>query len=1808
MVATVRNLTSSSATSEYFLQEGGYYLRKGDDETDLGAKQEEHRNASAWHGRGAAALGLEPGKRVSAGTFEKLLQGHVVGTNTRLGRLRDGQHEHRPGFDITFSAPKSVSLAALLPTEKHPRGDRAVLRAHDEAVRATLDWIEATMLETRGWDPATRRRPRVKAPSMVASLFRHIASRNLDPQLHTHAVVANMTRDAEGMWTSVEPMLLHRNARLIGAYYRDQLARRLIERGYSIVPAMAGRIPSFEIAGYGRRLQEAFSTRRQEILAYVKEKGWVYGEASAQKATFATRKRKAEPLRAMLRTAWADRARQAGLDTIPSVSRSRGPIAHPAGPSALEIVWRTMRHLEERQSVFAERDLEALALGHSPGRHSIEEIREAVEWMVRDGHLVEANLRRSDRAFVTDRALKAERSVIATMKAGIGAGRALAHEENVAAHLSGTFLTEGQQEAVQTVLLARDRIVGVQGRAGTGKTTMLREVRELAGERPIVGLAPSAAAARVLQRETDIHARTLQWFLTRCQAVDENGAASNDLGKLFGGSVLVLDEASMVSTDQMRSLMRIADKLEVARLVLVGDTRQLRAVEAGQPFRQLQQAGMTTATMDDILRQRNPELRAAVQAVLAGDPGEAVELLGSSVHEVPYEELGEKAAQTWLELDPEVRDRTLLLAPTHALRAEINETVREALAAEGVLRGKTLRIERLVSLGMTRAEKADVRNYRDGDTVVFHQDLVNYRVKKDEVLTVAGIEHDQVNLLHPDGKPRGIRPAGSIRYRLDVYETRPIEIRAGDRIRWTRNDKARTLINGERAEVTAIDRGRVRLRLEDGRTLSLREDDPQLRHIDHAWSSTVHGAQGITADGVIAVLDSSHGALTDQSTFYVEISRARDRAVVLTDNLEQLVEVLEANTGERATAREAIDERIEPDAAEIARLLPEKTPVWTPREEWAALEAQARLEGTTLFLVEGYEALIGRTRKLALLPDLPPAIQEIVDGLLAYDRACRGHDAAAGEFLGLLDAHAVKRDALEEAAEARGSPVAGLEDYPDWRDMAGRLSTNGKALLQDIGDRAGDAGRRISERLEQIPGLLALDDAVQEFETLRREVNGRAEAARTIPFYAEGHDDLVGQARALVPMPGLPAHTSATVAATIADADACEMRRAEIVALRDDAAGLVKERRGLEERARDVPPNELAPPTALDDYAAWSERCKEAAERRQAMLDDPDTWRAHLDRLKDEAREIAADVDRLKELRGHDEAWTKLFDMRRSIVDQVKAGDGIAFYLTGWAAFAEEARSLAQRKGLPEGAAEAAKRVLDYDRSCRAVESFFKGAEQHRERWDALQEETERRAQQNPDVSIVDLPDYLPSLTPSGDFARPARRSSKTTRLTVPFCAGFRRAGRGSAPRWNRLERHGLLDEFVDTMGRLGETERSAVERSISSLDDNACRGATAAAERLAKERELEEAARARLEAELDAQAARAAQWLELLRLFREMEELEREYGELEEHAAHQEVPRTLLPESPAWQERNRTFEEDARWALYDEDLPRSWQSLTDAPERIGEGLERARERQRIPELEADQIAEMVTTELARLRDPDAAHTFSRDWWGQEPLVAGDRIRARQWEGGPGREAVVRLPGQNGGCAPEDVLVLEWVATGPGHEPEEPIQRISSLDLASGSVQRADWSDESLRDVEVARQRPGPAAAFPLDCTRDLAVGDLVRWTEIVEPERDTRLGGRPAGTGRAMVVEVVAELVKRTAGKKEEEDRCKLEERWRSDNQPCGQIELSLGMLMAGGAFRGFWDDEKERDRMAHEQKQELKEAREMMLRPGPEMSMKIG
>ena len=1471
MVATVRNLTSSSATSEYFRQDGGYYLVNDEDAADLRAKRAEHRNASAWHGQGAVALGLHPGKPVGARAFEELLQGHVIGTKLRLGRLRDGQHEHRPGFDITFSAPKSVSLAALLPTEEHPHGDRAVISAHNAAVRETLDWIEGTLLETRGWDPVTRRRPRVKAPCMVAALFRHIASRNLDPQLHTHAVIANMTRDGEGRWKSVEPTLLHRNARLIGAYYRDRLARQLMAKGHSILPAMVGRLPSFELAGYGRELREAFSTRRHEILAYVDDKGWDRGAAAMQAATLATRKRKAEPVRAQLQERWLVRAQELDLDKALAEARSGRPIMLPEGPSTLELVRRCMRQLEERQSVFAEHALEALALGHSPGLHSIGDIRDAVAWMVRDGHLVEAELRRADRAFVTNRALKAERSTIALMKAGTGAGETLAREKDVVIRLEGAGLTEGQEEAVRTILLARDRIVGVQGRAGTGKTTMLRQVAELAGERPVIGLAPSTAAAAVLGRET--------------------------------------------------------------------------------------------------------------------------------------------------------------------------------------------------------------------------------------------------------------------------------------------------------------------------------------------------GIQGSTAEGVIAVLDSSHGALTDQSTFYVEISRARERAVVLTDNAEELVRVLAENTGERPTAIEAVDAPLDLEPEEIVRLLAEEDPVWTPREDWEALERRARREGTVLFLVEGYGELIADAEQLAENPDLPAVTREVVAGLLAYDRACREGDRAAVEFLGLLDAHDAGRRGLDKAAEKAKCPVAGLEDYPAWREMSGRLSANGEILLAALGERAGEAGSGISRRLGELADLLAVDDAVLAFDTRRRAVAARAEANETIPFYAEGHGDLVERATHLARRSPLPAWALAAAREVLDQAETCKERRAAIVALHDDAVGLLAERTKLEDRAREAGGSVFTPPTELEGYAGWLARCGEVGERwcaiRRATREDTRTWRPHLDRLKDEAGKIAAAVERFDRLGEHDPAWKQVFETRLTMAEREKAGSVISFYQQGWEELVEEARAFGRRKGLPDQARALVKRVLGYDRRLRkeraTVDGFLEDAEKHRQHRDPLEEEARHRVQQDPDFLVTDLPGYrtIPRVPDKLQArGRAIREKEDTYGPHLDRIPGGRQK-LADALEW--MERHHLLDRFVSVMDRIEKTKRSLQERGVSLAGDEGYDGAIAKAERLAKEPDLEEEARRRLRAAIAEHASLAIEWREIESLFREAEALDTRYRQLEERAAREDVPRSMLTEWQALQERSHRFEKAAHWALIDDRIQDYRQIRPDTFQGIEEGLRLARERRRIPDLEDGRIAEMVGAELARLRDPGAGHAFTRSWAAQEPLLAGDRIRLQLTDDGPQPEAVVRQPGWTGGRTRHDMVELEWVAVPQGGKHEEPDTRMSGPKLA-GRVHRAEWSDERLREVERARQFPAPPAKFPFASAKGVTRGDVLCRTEVAALDPAAPESSR---LGRPAVVRIGMEVVEITAAKTEGEDQCRLRERWRSDDEPCREFSLLLGHLSAFARARAFWNSsEDERWSKAHAQKTELDERRIVLNQPGPHYS----
>ena len=751
---------------------------------------------------------------------------------------------------------------------------------------------------------------------------------------------------------------------LIGAIYRNELARGLSRLGFGIEKTHTdGR---FEIAGVARDVIDAFSTRRAEIEAGMAERGM--GAPSdnprlAERAALMSRAAKRDIDRGELTAVWQRQAADLGFDapalvaqaaamgaeregagreSVPVPAGAGGPASGtgeresaredapqraspgrgraaktiPASPAARAVEW-AVAHLSEREAVFSRTDLLAAALAWDPGEVTVGEAEAAAARLEKAGSLHAARLPGADRLLTTDRAVGDEKETIALMEAGQGRGAVPMRARAVDKALRKGPITEGQKAAVKLILSEGDRVVGVQGYAGSGKTTMLNRARALLEKRgyEVRGLAPSASAARTLEGEASIGSETLQRFLARYAGVAAGRMTvkgEKEMRSQFAKTALVVDEGSLASTVQARDLLRIADALRIPRVVLVGDEKQLDAVDAGKPFAQLQAAGMKTAVMDQIMRQRDPALKQAVEASLAGDISRAFEKLGDNVAEVKPDNLAGAAAARWLALSPEERENTGLMAPSHSLREAINEIVRERLTRDGVVHGPAMEGERLVSRGYTNAEKALARNYMAGDVVGFHRPYKRLGVEKGDELRVAGVDHGAgtVTLAGADGATVAWEP-GRIAAKaggVEVYKVESMELRAGDRIRWTRNDAGLGLVNSQTAEVTAVRDGRVGFRLEDGRMLEMNAADPQLRHIDRAWASTVHAFQGRTVDSVIAAIEANHPNLTNQKMLYVEISRARDRAELVTEDKAALKEQLEALSGERIAALEALGE------------------------------------------------------------------------------------------------------------------------------------------------------------------------------------------------------------------------------------------------------------------------------------------------------------------------------------------------------------------------------------------------------------------------------------------------------------------------------------------------------------------------------------------------------------------------------------------------------------------------------------------------------------------------------------------------------------------------------------------------------------------------------------------------------------------------------------------------------------------------------------------------------------------------------------
>ena len=371
----------------------------------------------------------------------------------------------------------------------------------------------------------------------------------------------------------------------------------------------------FEIAGVSRHIIDAFPTRRAEIEAAMEDRGLgstAENQHLARRAALMTRAAKRDVDREALRETWARQAADLGFDAnalvasamergIDGDGRERNGIGEagkdepPTVPLQAGIFERAARshpareavdwalaHLSERDAVFARTDLLAAALAYSPGSAAIGEIERAVNGLMREGRLHDAPVlpgsgpgQAGGGGLTTDKAVADERETVALMRSGEGRGSAAMRGWTVYRHLRKGRLTAGQRNAVKLILSEKDRTVGVQGFAGTGKTRMLNRARALAEKKiwRMVGLAPSASAVRTLAAESGIESETLQRFLARNAGVAEGRLTKKGAGEMrsaFAKTILVVDEGSLASTVQARDLLRIAGELRIPKLVLVG--------------------------------------------------------------------------------------------------------------------------------------------------------------------------------------------------------------------------------------------------------------------------------------------------------------------------------------------------------------------------------------------------------------------------------------------------------------------------------------------------------------------------------------------------------------------------------------------------------------------------------------------------------------------------------------------------------------------------------------------------------------------------------------------------------------------------------------------------------------------------------------------------------------------------------------------------------------------------------------------------------------------------------------------------------------------------------------------------------------------------------------------------------------------------------------------------------------------------------------------------------------------------------------
>lgn len=822
---------------------------------------EDQELAGLWQGRLAGRLGLSG--IVGRADFFALCENRHPQTGEHLTPRTKA--DRTTGYDINFHCPKSVSLLHVLGQ------DDRILEAFQQSVSETMLLIEADSQTRVRKSGQQENRPtgELAWAQFVHQTARPVEGQVPDPHLHVHCFVFNATWDAvEGKTKAGQFRDIKRDMPYYQAHFQKTLSDKMMTLGYDIRTTPK----SFEVDNVPSELVAHFSKRTDEIGRIAKEKGITDAKELGELGARTRAKKQKGVSMDALKDNWREQAAVIAPDFVrsfkPPPARTKKEQKNELAQACVDYA---VLHCFERASVMPERRLMEAAWRFALGKSGVTS-KDIETALAKDPRIIRAT-ENGGVMCTTQEVLEEEKRMVELAKAG--KGRMIPLYKN-----APPLNVSGQQAAaVEHLLTTANRVSIIRGAAGTGKTTLMKEAVEKiqAAGKIVMVVAPTAQASRgVLKDEGFAAADTVAKLLVDAK-----------MQEALRNQVLWVDEAGLLGTQDMKALLEIATR-QNARVVLGGDTRQHASVVRGDALRILNTvAGIQTAEVSKIYRQRDAGYRAAVEDLSKGEVADAFAKLDGMGAIKTIDPMKPNIELVRDYVDALKRGKTaLVIAPTHSQGKAVTQEIRQQLRAKGLIGKKEIMAVQYVSHNYTEAEKQDTRNYRIGEVVQLNQNRPGF--VRGDLWTIAGLAGENVLVSSDSGEKRKLPLSYAVSF--DVMVKDEIALSKGDKIRITRNsfdkDKKR-LNNGQMLEVTGVSKtGAIKLRNAAG---GIYELDARFGHLAHAHCITSYASQGKTVDEVFISQPAATFPATDAKQFYVSVSRGRDKVRIYTDDKDALL-------------------------------------------------------------------------------------------------------------------------------------------------------------------------------------------------------------------------------------------------------------------------------------------------------------------------------------------------------------------------------------------------------------------------------------------------------------------------------------------------------------------------------------------------------------------------------------------------------------------------------------------------------------------------------------------------------------------------------------------------------------------------------------------------------------------------------------------------------------------------------------------------------------------------------------------------------